>query len=350
MLRIEDGKDLPFLLDTGSAVTTLNKSLEPKLGKRIEVVNVQYGWLGKRTSNIYLAPKLYLGNTKLMTGKQIWTDDLGQVPGADTPLMGILGMDCLQHYCLQLNFSSAALSFLDPALLEETNLGQPIPLTVSRGQFFVNENLLGEKRRRTLIDSAEYDDGALSATAFTLGQRNQKVMLRSFGRDREGIFPQGVLAGETYTNLILKDCSLSSNPHMNIIGLRFLARHLVTLNFPKRTMYLRRCQPENLGDWTDSDPAYALTMEADAFLTKLKAAGQLPGFQRGDRGNVSNWTPPENSSETYPMTRTFIAGKDGTSDEFHYVLIKTAQSQPWTLQKAWRTDAAGHIVVIYPVP
>ena len=52
---------------------------------------------------------------------------------------------------------------------------------------------------------------------------------------RVAMFPNGVFAGQTYTNLIVGQC-----PDENIIGLRFLARHVVTINFPRRLMYLKR--------------------------------------------------------------------------------------------------------------
>ncbi len=34
-LRLESGEELPFFVDTGMTLTLLDKSLEPKLGKRL---------------------------------------------------------------------------------------------------------------------------------------------------------------------------------------------------------------------------------------------------------------------------------------------------------------------------
>ena len=48
-------------------------------------------------------------------------------------------------------------------------------------------------------------------------------------------FSSAVFSGENYP-----DMYITGNNDDNTIGLRFLARHLVTLNFPKRTMYLKR--------------------------------------------------------------------------------------------------------------
>src|ERR1017187_1023419 len=90
-LRMENGEELPFMVDTGSPETFFDKSLEPKLGKCFKVEKMLFGWYGKRTVRLYAAPKLYLGNTPLQTGDWIFTDDLTQMwPGR--PMMGILGM------------------------------------------------------------------------------------------------------------------------------------------------------------------------------------------------------------------------------------------------------------------
>ena len=48
-------------------------------------------------------------------------------------------------------------------------------------------------------------------------------------------FSFGEFGGERYPDL-----HITGNNDDNTIGLRFLARHLVTFDFPKQTMYLKR--------------------------------------------------------------------------------------------------------------
>jgi hypothetical protein len=52
----------------------------------------------------------------------------------------------------------------------------------------------------------------------------------------EARFPNGMFDGETYPFVDLEEKPVESDG----IGLSFLARHLVTLDFPKQTMYLQR--------------------------------------------------------------------------------------------------------------
>jgi hypothetical protein len=106
-VQLEDGQKLPMFLDTGAGGTLFDKSLEPKLGKPLGI-NVANWWGAKLPVTAYLAPKLYLGGAPLMmTGPAIDTCDrklLSYFKGRY--IMGILGMDVLEHYCIQLDFAA----------------------------------------------------------------------------------------------------------------------------------------------------------------------------------------------------------------------------------------------------
>jgi hypothetical protein len=51
-------------------------------------------------------------------------------------------------------------------------------------------------------------------------------------------FPQLELCGQTYTDLKFSSVDLRPKRIKGIFGLRFVARHLATFNFPNRTLYL----------------------------------------------------------------------------------------------------------------
>ena len=130
---LENGQELTLGVDTGAPYTVLDTSLEPKLGERLRVATIR--WLGGKTAGgLYRAPKLFLGNIRLLTGPRIVTADTSKF-GYRGPLMGILGMDCLRHYCIQLDFIANRWRFLDPANLNTEALGQPFPLMRHQGCF-----------------------------------------------------------------------------------------------------------------------------------------------------------------------------------------------------------------------
>src|SRR5205807_625400 len=149
--------------------------------------------------------------------------------------------------------------------------------------------------------------------------------------------PNGVLDGDTYTalRLQLRD---DGKPNANAIGLRFLARHLVTLDFPHRTMYLKRTSVGPL-PVPPSDTAVS-------FLKSLKEGGGLPGWSKNDDGQVLSGL----FGDDYPASGTLDIQKAGDSSVYHYTLFRATKESPWELKKAWRTNKKGHTIETYPRP
>jgi hypothetical protein len=193
-------------------------------------------WGVKKTNNIYPAPKLYLGGAPLMmTGPGIVTDDCKKLSsGAGRPIMGILGMDVLEHYCIQLDFAAGKMRFLDDQRADHQKWGRAFPimaLNAKDARPSVGENLFGAQGPHSLIDSGFDSDGWLMPQFFE--QWTNQAVPPAKGEARS---PAGMFGGETYPFVSLREQKVESDG----IGLRFLARHLVTLDFPKGAMYLQR--------------------------------------------------------------------------------------------------------------
>jgi hypothetical protein len=324
-LHLEDGEELPFFIDTGSASTFLDKSLAAKLGKPIAS--------DRHVSPRYPAPKLFLGNVQLKTGNTVGVQDFtNESSSAGRRVMGVLGIDCLKHYCIQLDFEAGRIRFLDPNHLETTSLGQAFPLNFSQQwhqPLLEDCNLVEGKGKPTLIDSGYRDaDGTLNPEQFGAAIRDGAVIpikdVPGWARLRRCLWN-----GETYTNLVI------ARADWNAIGLGFLARHLVTLNFPERKIYLKQTRigpfiPEDVDTGTE-------------FLKDLKKKGQLPGWTTDDKGQLAYFGPHSN-----PLT--FTIRKTGDSLIYHYIIARASKDSPWKLQKAWQTDQNGRTIEEYPVP
>ncbi len=268
-----------FGVDTGGPATLMDKSLEPRLGKPLARAKFSFAQSGPRKGRVYRAPGLYLGNTRILTGKWVVTDDLSDV--SFRPLSGILGMDCLRHYCIQLDFAANKLRFLDPDQSENEELGKAFPLTFSQGSIFpfVSENLLGAKGGNSLIDTGDYSDGGLAATLFQRAlDEETAVSTKEFETStgqavREVSFRTSVFGGETYSDLALREHASGTNG----VGLRFLARHLVTLNSPKRTMYLQRKSVGPLAEGSSSTNTLAWWDNGSSTLGRWETEGLASG-------------------------------------------------------------------------
>lgn len=234
MVRLEGGEELPFIVDTGASGSLIDISLAPKLGTPIGTVTYQsWGFVG--TNHAYTTPRLFLGGAPLLTGGAIIAHDCRtSSPDPGRPIMGVLGMDVLEHYCIQLDFAAGKMRFLDTGSADKKEWGKAFPIVPLNSQDArpaVAANLLGLEGPHSLIDSGCNYDGWLMPEYFQ--QWTNHTVAPAKGEARS---PNGFLDGEKYPFVSLARQDVESDG----IGLRFLARHLVTLDFPNHVVYLRR--------------------------------------------------------------------------------------------------------------
>jgi hypothetical protein len=229
-IRLENGREFPCALDTGSPTSALPVASEPMLGKR----RGSGGFFTmdgpeREQTRVYTAPAIYLGDTRLQTGSTIETWNNPEA---------ILGMDCLCHYCIQLDFAAGKIRFLDPERLDTAELGQAFPFVASPYAVIKHEGFFQDKSGELLIDTGCFTDGYLTPRDFNNVIRKEGRPIRATGvKGKAPVLvelPECIWNGEIYGDLII-----GKGPQ-NLIGMRFLARHLVTFNFPKGVMYLKR--------------------------------------------------------------------------------------------------------------
>jgi hypothetical protein len=339
-VQLEDGQKLPCLVDTGTSVTLFDKSLEPKLGKRLDETTMPT-FSGEAKVGVYPAPKLYLGGTQLATCRSyVASVDFKQAPLQTVPsFKAVLGMDVLRQYCIQLDFEAGKMRFLGGKRGDTRSWGKEFALHFSPGNLpLVQENLLGAKEGASLIDTGWLGDGWLKPTLFQ--QWTNHAQLPPEGERRA---PNGVLGDEPYPALELEEHSWG--PGLNGIGLAVLARNLVTLDFPKQRMYLKRTSPGDLPDRATEAELKPAARAAEHVLLTLKKEGRLPGFPIGGKRHGSMMIYFDS-----PLSITADVAADGATDVYHYRLVRASKDGPWKLRRAWRTDPNGRPLEEYPVP
>lgn len=327
-VRSESGDEWPVVLDTGCAKTGFDRSIEAKLGKSIGTETFRNFGEGHQGS-LYAAPRLYLGGVLLqMSSGSVGTYDCRGVSSfAGRQIMGLLGMDILRNYCVQFDFKARRIRFLDNEHANKEGWGRPFPLIdAGDGCFYTEQNLSGVRGEGSLIDTGSLHDGWLRPDSYDIWTN-----LTESPADGESRCPAGVLGGESYPELDvekLDDNSLASHDlhtRFNGIGIQFLSLHLVTLDFPKRIMYLKRTA--EISGYTS----------AEIFLKGLRETGQLPGWSK----NAEIAPRHELLHFHYPNSATFDGQKIGDAFTYHYSVYRASESSGWTLQRAWRTDPSG---------
>jgi len=351
-LRLKDGQKVPAIVDTGSPVTCLDNSMEPELGKCLD--SGTYWDFGVSNSmNVYTAPRLYLQNTPLkQTGSNIFSFDCKPLAtNADRSIMGILGMDVLANYCIQLDFAARKVRFLDDARADKRDWGQPFPLTdLGDGCFTIGENLSGLKGAGSIVDTGCNYAGWLTPKLFR--QWTNQASPPAVGEPRS---PNAVLAGDKYQELDLESgpdaLPSTGDTHIQFcgIGIRFLSEHLVTLDFPNRTMYLKRSSKWPLMDPNLETEVRSAANSSEKVVKALRHKRQLPGWSKHDSVQPGDADfhfrrDPGIESATWELK------KNGDASVYHYTLTRTSKQTPWKLQKAWQTDDTGRVIENYPIP
>lgn len=361
-VRLESGEQLPFLFDTGTAITCLDQSLESKLGKCLGPATVIHFGV-KHEGRLYSAPRLFIGNTLLKSsGTNIATFDFRKTaPDGVLRFLGILGMDVLRNYCMRVDFDAHRLRFLRSKPAAPRSWGKMFALTAAAdGCPAVMENLLGTTNPISLVDSGFNYDGWLTPASFQ--QWANQPPRWDFGQNN---FYYGVLGGEVYTSLSLREIDMrtvvaeDSHIRINGIGLRFLARHHVTFDFPNHRMYLHRTSVGPRVSDRMKKAGEVVGRSAFEFAWRLKQRGELPGWSKSDKlvdGNYSfNVTfQSQPNSDLEPQTQSdleqetivnlYKMRKKGDTSLYLYELRRAQRHAPWKIEKAWRTDAEGRIL------
>jgi hypothetical protein len=237
-------------------------------------------------------------------------------------------MNCLQNYCIQLDFLASRMRFLDAKQSHRKSWGKKFPLTdFGDGRPFIRENLVGLRdsgTSATLVDTGCDFDGWLATNLFQQWTNHSKTPAKSEARA-----PDGILGGESYPDLL----TLGEHGDSNGIGLLFLSQHLVTLDFPNRTMYLKRARP----------PKAEGFLAAQAALKLWLRKGELPGWSKGDAGTIIG-------ANVTPDAVTWKIWKHGDSSAYCYQATRASEHSPWRLRRAWRMDQNEHTICEYPVP
>jgi len=325
-VRLKDGKEVSFVLDTGAGITCIDTS---NLGRSVGSVTA-HNWGKDSKKKLYAAPAIYLGGARLHGGKTVMAMDFKLLSAmCGQPIAGILGIDVLTNYCVQLDFAAHTLRFLDVSRADKSAWGRAFPIMALNDQDprpAVAGNLLGAESPHSLIDSGY--DGA----GWLMPKRYEQWTNQTAPAPATAHSPDGRFFGEVYPDLKL----VRENVESDGLGVEFLVRHLVTLDFPEHTLYLKR---------TSTGPLPDTGGAAVTFLKNLKERGQLPGWSKDEHGK------PRGVNQDAGMNSMVVeVEKNGESSIYHYQVTRAAEDQPWKLVKAWRTDANGRVLEDYPVP
>jgi len=245
---IFEGKKQLFLLDTGSVLTWYDSSLlgRPRQKTTVETTS------GNKSTEMFDSPNAMVGKLNLRAGAFVLGGDLRMlrlVSGHE--INGIIGMDFLSKYVVQIDVDSGIVSFLPSA---SKVLGDRLPIFLQKEGPCIEVSVPGLGRpEKFLIDTGSMYFGNMKKElleALAKGGKARKV---------GGSLTAGLGGTEANGKWLVESLSVAGLEHRhivmtqtrdNLLGLGFWSRYVVTFDFPKGVMYLKKsnraCRPNDL--------------------------------------------------------------------------------------------------------
>lgn len=281
------GRTIKMLVDTGCSRTGLDSSFCPDLGDSVGAVD-QLTFAGIIQAEVFNPPEFELGGLKHTPEGPIFCQDLSdlrKITGED--FWGIVGMDILHHYVVQIDFDQGTLRLGTTLPRLEANLEDGLKLK------FVNEGCpsvhvkCGTLEREFVVDTGSTNTCIDHATYIRLESTDQLIA----GPAHHATSAGGLSASRS---VLLSRLEVGPHRHENVLcdsdsmpalGLRYLSRYVVTFDFPRGLLYLREGKRFSVPDSRGMSGIAPLRCPDDFVVSRILPGSRadLAGIQVGDR-------------------------------------------------------------------
>jgi hypothetical protein len=279
-------KEYLFMLDTGCSHTLFDTSFKHELG---DVKKVGGGLTaGSRIeAEFFDAPEAFLGPLNLQDCNEVICSDLKMISFVmGKKISGLIGMNFLRIYVVQIDFDKGTVFFLQPADGQHTDWGiELLTKYDSLGWPYITGNILNYIKVDFMIDTGANSTGGLGSDIFEkiLSEKKLKTSEILFAtasgviRKREIRIDNLSVRPFEYQDLIFGEANW---PHL---GLSFFSRHIVTFDFPNSRMYLKKGKGFKKNDETDMSGLHLLRISNQTVVYSVDEGS--PAQKIGIRAN-----------------------------------------------------------------
>ena len=242
-VKIQD-ETYDFIFDTGSTLTVLDTSFEKRLGTPLNLNLPTQMPSGAMQLGYYNPIDIHLGPFNLKTKLPYLTLDMifpGKALGHR--IDGVIGMSFIHQYTWELNFDNGHLKVSDAQFSSSgVSFDATVDITPTpRGMATINVEL-ANRQIPFIIDTGDTGTGSLTPdTIDYLVNKNQLISVASDTYvDATGIQARRRVRVKSITISDLEYRGLLMHESQyNAVGLGFLQRHRLILDFPNKKLYLQ---------------------------------------------------------------------------------------------------------------
>lgn len=276
-----------FLLDTGSSHTAFDTSLSHDLGAATRIVRVQTA-ANPIVAALFEAPEAFLGPLNLQDCGEVACVNLKMLSSLlGRPVAGIIGMNFLKEYAIQMDFDEGTLSFIQPMGTDKSAWGKNLGMYCSPAGFpQITGRIFDRIDVDFLIDTGANGAGCLEIKIFNKILADKELRTSS-------VLTQTLSGTNRCREFRIEDLSVGSLKYRDLIftesgesrlGLSFLSRHMVTFDFPNGKIYLREGDKFNRVEQTDMSGLhlYRISNETVAYSVDEGSPAQKAGIKDND--------------------------------------------------------------------
>lgn len=284
------GKSYRFILDTGCTMHVFDRALRPCLGDPIGSNKIQFA-VGEGEADFYAVPSMSMGAIRLSDGGRAICRDLTwvrQVSGDEVD--GFLGNPALRDLVVRLDFDGNRIEILEPSAKDRSNWGGCVPFDLDEaGRMRILANVGGNEPVSLTVDTGSDRSVTLSQSTFAALVGSRQIRLAAdilfataakSEKVREGSLSEFSLGPYRHTGL----CASSADD--SCVGLPYLKRFRVTMDFPNRKMYLAK--GKHFADPEEPDIRTGLHLllkqrVAEAAVVDAGSPAERAGIRKDDR-------------------------------------------------------------------
>jgi PDZ domain/Aspartyl protease len=233
------GKEYQFLVDTGASMTIFDTSLPlGPVKQRAEVESA----VGPTTISIFAGQQFSVGKLTIDAGDFTPGVDFTKLRAVSGyPIYGMLGMDFLSKYAVQIDFDEGELRLVK---IVGSKTGTPFQLRLNEGKIPTVEVMIQGIPKKVAFDidtGSVYCDLEPRLLSQLAKKGECQVVGQRFSETLKGTSTSRIARGK---KMSLGEFAIPgpvfSEASRNRIGLTFLSRFKVTFDFPGGALYLRK--------------------------------------------------------------------------------------------------------------
>jgi len=255
-----------FIVNTGTSATGLDTRFRDRLGE------VRKKWDGH---NFCRSPEIRMQDARLAVDEVFCMDlkILRMITGE--PCDGILGMEFLKHYVVELDFERGLVHFAREVPAHTRTNAMRVPMKLSNQRHFrIPTALNGKITLDLLFDTGDSSTISLNRADWNLvfppgeSAAVHKLLLAGLGRQ----VTESVLArlgsldlqSNRFVNVLCVLSSYETAP--SALGMGFFRRHHVTFDLPNQMLYLRPAKAFNAVEEHDMSGLHLLRQDGDTIV------------------------------------------------------------------------------------